>query len=197
MRRPILWPLARRLRAAGFSPRLFPYATLWRSAEQAVPRLQAELRALGPGPVHIVGHSLGGVAALAALHDGNNLPPGRVVCLGSPINGSAAARGMREHHLRLLVGRSGPFLERGVQLPPDREVGMIAGTLALGGGHWVADLGDQHDGTVGVAETWQPGLTEHLKMRVSHSGLIFSGAVAEATIRFLRTACFGTALSQG
>lgn len=193
MRRPVLWPLARRLRTAGFLPQLFPYATLWRSAEQAVPRLRQQLIALGPGPVHLVGHSLGGVTALAALQDADQLPPGRVVCLGSPINGSAAARGIRRHRLGLLVGRSGPLLERGVQVPAGRDVGMIAGTLALGGGRWVADLGLSHDGSVGVEETRQAGLVDHLQLRVSHSGLIFSQPVAEATINFLRNGRFAAA----
>ena len=186
MRRPVLWPLARRLRAAGFAPWLFPYPTLWRSAEQAVPRLRQELRDLGPGPVHLVGHSLGGITAVAAVAESDGLPPGRVVCLGSPLAGSAAARGMREHHLGLLVGRSGPLLERGVTLPAGRQIGMIAGTRGLGGGRWVADLGELHDGSVGVEETRSAGLADHRCLPVSHTGLIYSRAACEMTVHFLR-----------
>ena len=190
MRRPVLWPLARRLRAAGFAPRLFPYATLWRSAEAALLRLVDEVRGLGPGTVHLVGHSLGGVTAVAALQAALDLPPGRVVCLGSPLAGSAAARGMHEHHLGFLVGRSRGFLERGVSLPEGREVGMIAGTLGVGGGRWVADLGAQNDGSVGLHETQVPGLADHLSLPVSHTGLIFSAAAAQAAVQFLRSGKF-------
>ena len=39
MRRPALWPLARRLRASGFDVDLFPYATLWAEPGQSLARL--------------------------------------------------------------------------------------------------------------------------------------------------------------
>lgn len=49
-----------------------------------------------------------------------------------------------------------------------------------------------HDGTVAVRETLLPGLSAHRTLAVSHSGLIFSRAVAAQAIAFLRNGAFVT-----
>ena len=60
-----LLPLAARLRAAGFAPRVFGYASVFGGPARALPGLVECLRAQ---PVEgVVGHSLGGVLALQAL----------------------------------------------------------------------------------------------------------------------------------
>jgi pimeloyl-ACP methyl ester carboxylesterase len=191
MRRPAMWVMARRLREAGFAPRLFPYSTILFDPIAALPRLTAVLQAQQSGTVHLVGHSLGGVLALALHAREPDLPAGRIVCLGSPIAGSLAARRLGE--LRLpLAGRSRALLEQGVPLPAGREVGMIAGTRESGGGKWVARFPGPNDGSVGVEETRSPGLADHVTLPVSHTGLIFSPAAASATAQFLRSGRFGT-----
>jgi hypothetical protein len=54
------------------------------------------------------------------------------------------------------------------------------------------------DGTIYVDETHIPGMKQHLVMRVSHTGLPFSAAVARQTAAFLRSGCFdGTASQEG
>ncbi len=187
MRRPALWPLAGRLQGAGFVVRSFPYATLWSRPEDSLARLARWMRDAGDAPVHLVGHSLGGVTALAMLAQqaGEGLPAGRVVCLGSPIAGSAAAAQLHARGLGLLAGRSIELLKRGVPVPVDREVGMIAGTRALGLGRWFAPLDGEHDGTVAVSETRRPHLADHLCLEASHSGLLFSAEAARQTAHFL------------
>lgn len=190
MRRPALWLLAGRLRAAGFEVDLFPYATLWARPEASVERLAQWVRDRAPGPVHLVGHSLGGVTALALLQQVSDLPPGRVVCLGAPIAGSGAAAAIESRRLSLLIGRSLPLLKRGVGIAQGREVGMIAGSRGSGAGKWIARLDAPHDGSVAVAETRLPGLADHLLLPVSHSGLMWSRAAAAATVRFLRDGRF-------
>ncbi len=191
MRRPALLPLARRLRALGYDTRLFTYSSLWNRPETSVAALRARLRELGrDGSVHVVAHSLGGLIAAAALDDADGadpLPPGRLVCLGSPIAGSAAARGLREKRLGLVSGRSGGLLREGLaRLPPGREVGMIAGTRALGLGRMFGRFEGENDGTVAVAETRLPGLAAHATIPCSHTGLVFSEAAAGLVDRFLR-----------
>jgi len=47
-----------------------------------------------------------------------------------------------------------------------------------------------HDGTVAVWETRIPGLTEHLVVPVSHTGLVFSQVVADHTANFLENGRF-------
>lgn len=190
MRRPALWPLARRLRAAGFETALFPYATLWARPEDSLDRLASWMRTRGQGPVHLVGHSLGGVTALALFERHRDLPAGRIVCIGSPIAGSRAAARLRALHLSVLAGRSRVLLERGVMIPPDREVGMLAGSRPFGAGAWLTRFDGQHDGTVSVEETRREGLADHLVLPLSHSGLMFSRAVAAQTAHFLRQGRF-------
>lgn len=190
MRRPALWPLARRLRAAGFEVDLFPYATLWADPKSSLQRLASWMRTRAPGPVHLVGHSLGGVTALALFQRERDLPRGRIVCIGSPINGSRAAARLPEVHLPFLAGRSRALLERGVQVPTDREVGMIAGDKPMGAGAWFARFDGPHDGSVAVAETHSDGLADHLVLPLSHSGTMFSRQVAAQAAHFLRQGRF-------
>jgi pimeloyl-ACP methyl ester carboxylesterase len=191
MRRPALLPLALRLRQRGFAPAIFAYSTLWRTPEQAMARLAATLAGYGEQPVHVVAHSLGGLIAVETLNRHPGLPPGRLVCLGSPLAGSAAARGLAARRMALVSGRSGGLLRVGlVELPPRREIGMIAGTRPLGLGQLFGGFTEPSDGTVAVSETRLPGLADHIAIPCSHSGLIFSSAAAELVGRFLETGRF-------
>lgn len=185
-----LAPFALRLRAEGLAPSVFGYASVWRDPETAGDRLIAHLRR---HPVsHLVGHSLGGLVILEALRRAPDLPVQRVVCLGSPLRGSAAAAGLAARPpLGLALGRSRALLERGC--PPwtgAAEVGVIAGDRAKGLGGLFATLDGASDGTVAVAETRLEGLTDHCVLPASHSGLVLSAEVAARTARFLREGRF-------
>ena len=140
--------------------------------------------------MHLVGHSLGGVLALALCRAHPELPIGRIVCLGSPLAGSRSARRLRELGVPWLAGRSRALLEQGVSPREGAEVGMIAGTRAFGAGQWLSRIEPPHDGTVSVAETRVEGLADHLCLAHSHTGLIFALDVAEAVAGFLRGGSF-------
>jgi hypothetical protein len=71
-----------------------------------------------------------------------------------------------------------------------RELGVIAGSLPLGFGRLVGPLAGPNDGTVRVEETRLPGAVEHLTLRVSHSALVYSPAVARQIAAFLRDGRF-------
>jgi pimeloyl-ACP methyl ester carboxylesterase len=191
MRGVMLLPLAGRLRQRGFRTEGFDYASLMHGPGPSEDRLARRLRALGPGPVHLVGHSLGGLVALETFSRHAGLPPGRVVCLGSPLAGSAAARGLSRRRLAPLLGRSAALLHSGLpQLPPGREVGVVAGSLAVGLGHLFGRFHGPNDGTVAVSETLLPGLADHRVVPASHSGLVFSPVVADLVACFLRQGQF-------
>ena len=180
---------ASRLRALGFDARTLGYRSLRDGAARVVDELDAALR---QGPAHLVGHSLGGVIALQTLQQRGTAGDGRVVCIGSPLCGSQAARTLRARALTArYLGRSGPLLERGcADWPAGVEVGMIAGTRPRGLGGLVARFDEPHDGTVAVRETRAPGLADHLLLPASHTGLMFDARAVAHTACFLRQGRF-------
>ena len=148
--------------------------------------------ALGHERATLVGHSLGGLVALEATRGVRGLPKGRIVSLGSPLRGSAVARGLASvPGGRLLLGHSAePLLDGLDAWKSTRPVGVIAGRLPFGLGVSIGALSAPHDGTVSVSETRLPGIADHVTVDASHTGLLFSGEVAELTVAFLRDAHF-------
>jgi hypothetical protein len=69
-------------------------------------------------------------------------------------------------------------------------LGVIAGDLGFGLGRLVGTLGGPSDGTIMVEETELDGATDRLVLRVSHTGMLFSAAVARAAGAFLRSGRF-------
>lgn len=192
MRGFTLGRLASRLAEAGFSTEIIDYASVASGPDGVVDRLRKRMGAASADAVHLIGHSLGGLVALRAVDTDSALPPGRVLCLGSPLVGSAAARGLDGWGgMNWMLGRSRDILCSGVQpWTRPREVGVIAGTRALGLGNLFGHFDDAHDGTVSVTETQLPGIVDHYSLPVSHSGLVFSRGVAALSIGFLRDGRF-------
>ena len=146
------------------------------------------------GPVHLVAHSLGGLIALEALATERELPPGRVVLLGSPVQGSRAARAVASWSLgaQILGALAVSQLTRapGRAWDLEREVGLIAGSRSAGVGRFLADLPVPNDGTVAVDETRMSGAAAHRVLDVSHIGMLMSQAVATSVATFLREGRF-------
>ena len=125
-----------RLRRRGFAPSIFRYHSMHASLGDAADALAARLRQLG-GTVHVVAHSLGGLVASRPLLRHADLPPGRIVLLGSPVQrlargagGRRAGRSARRCWAPLAVAELARERERRWQLP--REVGVIAGSRSVG-----------------------------------------------------------------
>lgn len=195
MRAFTLAALRRRLEQSGYDVALFDYASVLRDPQASIAQLVARVRALGAGKIHYVGHSLGGLIALQALQQTPDLPPGNVVCLGSPLRGSAVARNLaRVPGGSMLIGKNAEILRNGLQhWNGSRAVGMIAGRLPIGFGILTGALAVPHDGTVSVSETELPGLADHRVVAASHVGLLFSEEVAAQTVAFLRAGRFTAA----
>jgi pimeloyl-ACP methyl ester carboxylesterase len=185
-----LMPLARRLRDEGFEVDVFGYPSIIGGPEPAIAALIDRVRA--GGPVHLMGHSLGGMIVLEALRRAPDLPVQRAVCLGSPLCGSHAARSLGQRRWTApVLGRSGALLQAGCQpWAGTVPVGMVAGNIARGIGRLIARFDGESDGTVGLAETRLPGLAAHCIVPASHTGLVFSADAARQAARFLREGRF-------
>ncbi|GAB3026199.1 alpha/beta hydrolase [Oleiagrimonas citrea] len=190
MRGIALLMLRRRFESEGFEVDVFDYLSVAAPLERTLERLRKQLRET-PGTVHVVGHSLGGLVALRACRGQDDLPPGRIVCMGSPLNGSASAQRLAEAGGAWMLGHSKELLEHGLQRwDGKREVGVIAGSKPVGLGAALGSLEGDHDGSVAVSETRLPGIRDHCVVTASHSGLIFSAEAAAQAVRFLRQGRF-------
>ena len=193
-RAPGMAVMAGRLRRLGWSVSVFSYPSVARrfdASVRALGRFVAQARVEG-GPVHLVGHSLGGLLILRLLQREPGTPPGRVVLVGTPVHGSRTARRLRGWPLLgRLLGNSAVPLSRGLDRAPARHpVGVIAGRLPVGASLVTGDLPRPNDGTVSVAETRLTGAADHLELPVSHTGLVLSPRVVAAIDRFLRSGSF-------
>ena len=187
--------LHKRLIAAGFRVHRFDYLSVAATQQHILDQLRAQLNDLASdgAVVHLVGHSLGGLLALRACAQDAGMPAGRVVCLGSPLLGSAAARNFAAWGRggQVLLGHNRELLQQGfARWQGRREVGMIAGRLPLGLGAMLGHLQGEHDGTVAVAETLLPGLADHCVVESNHMGLLFSADVAQRVETFLQQGHF-------
>jgi pimeloyl-ACP methyl ester carboxylesterase len=188
--------LRNRLAEAGFEPSVFRYPSTQADIGEAALSLAGHMRGFGDGPVHLVGHSLGGLVILEAFGAPGELPQGRVVLLGSPVQGSRAARAVAAWSLgphllgRLAAAeltRREPRTWRG-----ERELGIIAGSRSAGMGRLFANLPAPNDGTVSVDETRITGAKEHIVHDVSHTGMLMSAVVADSLVKFLNSGSFGS-----
>jgi len=173
----------------------FSYPTVTGSMSDHVRGLLDFAQGLKVPKLHFVGHSLGGLVILRALELTDDLPPGRAVFLGTPLQGSRAAQGVA----RLLpFGKAilgAAVNAECINCPPrewrgHREIGIIAGSLPLGLGRLFAHLNAEHDGTVLVEETRLPGAKDHIVVRTSHTAMLLSAEVAAQTRWFLQHGMF-------
>jgi pimeloyl-ACP methyl ester carboxylesterase len=178
-----------------FDVHTFAYPTLHGDTEQVSRDLSRFIgRVGGDRPVHLVGHSLGGAFVYRTLCDCAGQRIGNTVLIGSPLNGSKAARSASQWAaLRPLLGphvlsEFAPPCERRWSGP--NAVGAIAGTRRMGTGQYFAHFDEDNDGTVGVSETIIPGLADHLVLPHSHMGLLFADDVAAQVAHFLRAGRF-------
>jgi pimeloyl-ACP methyl ester carboxylesterase len=190
-----LFVMRRRLQADGSLRALFfTYPTVVGTMSNHVRRLIDCARAHKAEQLHFVGHSLGALVVLRALEITDDLPPGRAVLLGPPLQGSRTAQSLARWPFgRALLG--GALTQECVEWSPRqwsgrREVGVIAGSLGLGVGRLLANLDTVHDGTVLVEETRLPGARDHIVLPASHTGMLVSARVAAQTRHFQEHGAF-------
>jgi pimeloyl-ACP methyl ester carboxylesterase len=188
--------LRRRLAARhGFDVHRFSYPTVRGSMDATLDALARFVDRVAADRVHFVGHSLGGIVLCRYFERATPARDGRVVMLGSPLLGSRSARAVARHAwLRRVIGPlvASELVDEGAtrRWSAARELGLIAGTSALGLGRFFARFEEPCDGTVAVSETLLPGHADHLALPVSHMGMLVSPLVADHVGRFLETGRF-------
>ncbi len=181
--------LRRRLARAGYETHQFIYRSLARGPDENAARLRSYLETLETERLHLVAHSLGGMVILRMFRQGADLPPGRVVFMGSPVRGSRAARYLTELGLGWAVGRSGPGGLAEIHEPvwsEPRELGLIAGTHEFAINPFHFGLTSPHDGVVSLEETRIEGAKESATIHANHTGMLFTRELAGQVVSFLR-----------
>lgn len=145
-------------------------------------------------PDAIVGHSMGGVIALRSLPFFAQ-PVRSVVCLGSPVLGSAIARKVAKSRLSFVFSQATKeILSRGcAEVVPGVLVGMIAGTRRSFGFNLVLPVfsrSHEHDGTVAVHETKSKFVSDHITLEVGHTSMLFSQEVFQRVVDFIEMETF-------
>ena len=186
--------LRRRLARAGFQPLQFHYHSVSEDLDAGADGLAAFVEDISGEPVHFVGHSLGGLIMVKLLERYGSERVGRLVGLASPFCGSAA--GVKLARLpggaRVLGKAMAQVLEEapGRRWDGRRELGIVAGSVPLGMGRLLGSLALPHDGTVAVEETQLPGATDHIVLPATHFSMLWSRAVADQVVAFLRRGRF-------
>ena len=190
-----MYLIKRRLeREYGMRVSLFSYPSVRGTLDENAAALSKFILHQGLDGVHILGHSLGGILALRSLANDPHALPGRVVCIGSPLTGSRAARILNEFQwAEDILGNSlsAAVIHRSANdwatsVAAERDIGVIAGNVPSGFGRFVADFREDNDGTVAVSETRLDGAKDHLIMHVSHKGMLVSGEVVDQAAAFFK-----------
>ncbi len=193
--------MAKALEVEGYATLNLTYPSLTRSlvgiADGLVPRVSVFAEGL-TGPVHFVGHSLGGLVIRAYLtrHRPANL--GKVVMLGTPNQGSDLADvGHKLRINRFILGPVGRYLI--TQRTPrdeaqlgkiDYPLGIIAGNRPIQPHVFAPFFKAPNDGKVTIEGTCVAGMADHLILPLAHQVLPNRAEVIAQTIAFLRDGRF-------
>jgi pimeloyl-ACP methyl ester carboxylesterase len=174
----------------GYAATTLDYRSMAQGLDEHAHRLAARIAELRP--VHLVGHSLGGLVILRYLRIYGEQRVGRVVLLGTPAR--ACMAGLRLAHLtageRLLGASRDIWRNLPDDYRPQCELGVIAGNRPWGLGRLVLRLPGTNDGVVRLEETEVAGMRDRIVLPLSHSGMLVSARVARQVAVFLDRGAF-------
>jgi pimeloyl-ACP methyl ester carboxylesterase len=198
--------IERALQGAGFATLNLDYRSRQRPLEALAEDIRPAIAgfAEGVGDLHFVTHSMGGLLARVyiARHPPRRLQ--RVVMLGPPNNGSEIADLLRDLTLyRAFYGPAGQQVATRqekllIQLsPPGYAVGIVAGNRTVDPFASLFIVPRPNDGRVSVSSTKLDGMTDHIVVKTTHSGLLNHRRAIDQTIFFLHEGRFDQSFPTG
>jgi pimeloyl-ACP methyl ester carboxylesterase len=192
--------LEKALQQAGFATLNLDYASRKKPLDLLAADIEGPMKQFAAeicGPIHVVGHSMGGLLARVYIAKYRPEQLGRVVMLGTPNGGSEIADHLHDLALyRAYYGPAGQQLTTRLDsaltsLPAlDYDVGIIAGSRSIAPVASLFRMPKPNDTMVSVASTGLDGMTDHVVVRASHAGLPYHAEAIEQTIAFLREGRF-------
>lgn len=178
--------IANHFKKEGYRVYRFGYKTTTKPFDFNQQKLQAFVNSRTEKTVHLVVHSMGGILSMRTLPVLKK--QGKLIMLGSPINGSQAAQEMgRKKWTSWMLKHATEPLENGVVDPQVlRQSLMIAGTSnRIGIARIVTKLPEPHDGTVSLLETQAEWINQHKSMKTNHFRMLFHKKIKQTMSDFL------------
>ena len=188
--------LARKLSRTGYDTHELGYDSWGKSLGEVCDRLLPRIARIAennPGPVHFVGHSMGGLVIRALLQRERPAQLGHVVMLGTPNAGSEVADFCDEWAvLRPILGKAAPALVTRRSAAVDALFGPVDYSLGVVAGDWRAPvqalsrlIPGPNDGKVSVASTRLAEATDHIVLPLSHTLLLYHAEAHRQVGHFL------------
>lgn len=187
-------PLARRLTEAGYATLNIPYPSSRKPLEVILPRIREQIAAFSEGqPVHIIGHSLGGIVGRILVAESPPWQHGRLVMLASPNGGSEIIDWLSQRMLiKPLLSPAARALATDIlvkrlpALPPEQEAIAIMGnrvSIPL----FRKLLGAENDGIVSAERGRTQGLRGFSVVDADHTFIQIHPDTLRLTLQFLKT----------
>ena len=187
--KPWTWISYRRfLKRQGYRVYRFGYQTTNQPFERSLMKLVAFVNSRPESTVHLVAHSMGGILSMRAMPQIRK--PGKLVMLGSPVNGSQVAKKLQKlgWHKGLLKHATEPLTAGLFDAVKARDTLMIAGTSPYGLGRFIEPQLGPSDGTVALHETEADWIDHHHAIHCNHFGLLSNSEAQQLTLDFLQQA---------
>ncbi|MDB9968353.1 alpha/beta hydrolase [Gammaproteobacteria bacterium] len=165
-------------------------------AVDAIGRGLTQCRSEGPGEIHFITHSLGGILLRYYLSENTISELGRVVMLGPPNQGSKIVDGLLTlPGFGFIGGPAGVALGTGEGSiinslgPVEFDLGIIAGSTNINPLEFLFIAGPS-DSVVSIESTKVQGMNAHMVLPVTHTFMMRNNEVIEQAIHYLKTGSF-------